>query len=35
MTQQVCVSIPVRYGVCIAAGDTTIGCADSRSCGCR
>lgn len=35
MTQQVCVSVPVRFGVSIAAGDKTIGCADSRGCGCR
>ena len=35
MTQQVCISVPVRYGVCVASGDTTIGCADSRGCGCR
>ena len=29
MTQQVCVSVPVRYGVELAAEDPTIACADS------
>lgn len=33
MTQQICVSIPVRYGVTLNAGEPTIACADS-SCGC-
>lgn len=29
LTQQVCVSVPVRYGVAMAAGEATIGCADN------
>jgi len=29
LTQQVCVSIPVRYGVTMTTGEATIGCADS------
>ena len=29
LTQQVCVSVPVRYGVSMTAGETTIGCADN------
>ena len=29
MTQQVCVSVPIRYGVTMTTGDVTIGCADS------
>lgn len=29
LTQQVCVSIPVCYGVNMATGDATISCADS------
>ena len=29
MTQQVCVSVPVRYGLTLTNGETTIGCADS------
>jgi len=28
LTQQVCVSVPVRYGVTLTSGETTIGCAD-------
>ena len=28
MTQQVCVSIPVRYGVTMTTGEAAIGCAD-------
>ena len=36
LTQQVCVSIPVCYGVTMATGDATIACADgSGSCVCR
>ena len=35
LTQQVCVSIPVRYGVTISTCDPTISCADSCvGCGC-
>ena len=35
LTQQVCVSIPVRYGVTLSTGDPTICCSDSRpGCGC-
>jgi len=33
LTQQVCVSIPVRYGVTLTNGETTIGCADGCGCG--
>ena len=32
LTQQVCVSIPVRYGVTMTTGEPSIACADS--CGC-
>lgn len=37
MTQQVCVSIPVQYGVELTAGQSTIACADdgSGACNCR
>ena len=35
VTQQVCVSVPVRYGVTLTASEPTIGCADSCiGCGC-
>ncbi len=34
MTQQVCVSVPVRYGVELTGGDPTIACAESSPCGC-
>lgn len=35
LTQQVCVSVPVRYGVTMTAGEPTIACADScTGCGC-
>ena len=35
LTQQVCVSIPVRYGVTMSTCDPTIACADScTGCGC-
>lgn len=33
LTQQVCVTIPVRYGVSMSSGETTIACADG--CGCK
>ena len=29
MTQQVCVSVPIRYGVTLTTGEPTIGCADN------
>lgn len=29
MTQQVCVSVPIRYGVTTTTGEATIGCADN------
>ena len=29
LTQQVCVSVPVRYGVTMTAGEAAIGCADN------
>ena len=29
MTQQVCVSVPIRYGVTTTSGEATIGCADN------
>ena len=35
MTQQICVTVPVRYGVTMTAGEPTIACADScTGCGC-
>lgn len=35
LTQQVCVSVPVRYGVTMTAGDPTIACASGcTGCGC-
>lgn len=33
MTQQICVSVPVRYGVTMTAGDPTIACA-APACSC-
>ena len=33
--QQICVSVPVSYGVTMTAGEPTIGCADNCvGCGC-
>ena len=32
MTQRVCVSVPIRYGVTMTAGEPKIACADQ--CGC-
>lgn len=35
LTQQICVSVPVRYGVTMAAGEPTIACAaGSPACSC-
>ena len=35
MTQQICVSVPVRYGVTMTAGDPTIACAPGApGCSC-
>ena len=34
MTQQVCVSVPVRYGVTLSSGEPTIACADNNCVGC-
>lgn len=34
MTQQVCVSVPVRYGVELKSEEPTIACADTDCCGC-
>ena len=35
MTQQICVSVPIRYGVTMAGGEPRISCADScAGCGC-
>ena len=35
MTQQICVSVPVRYGVTMTTGEPTIACADNcTGCGC-
>ena len=34
MTQQICVSIPVCYGVTMGGGETTIACADNNCIGC-
>ena len=33
MTQQVCVSVPVRYGVTLSSGEPTIACADNNCVG--
>lgn len=35
LTQQVCVSIPVRYGVTMSTRDPTIACADNCSSCCK
>lgn len=39
VTQQVCVSVPIRYGVEVSHAEPTIACANSGesggSCGCR
>ena len=35
LTQQVCVSIPVCYGVSMATGEVTIACADGGAGGCH
>ena len=35
LTQQVCVSIPVCYGVTMSTGDPTIACADGGAGGCH
>ena len=32
-TQQVCVSVPIRYGVSMTSGEPSIACADGE-CGC-
>lgn len=34
MTQQVCVSVPVRYGVTMCPAEPTIACADNNCVGC-
>ena len=34
MTQQICVSVPIRYGVNLTAGEPTISCADNSCIGC-
>jgi hypothetical protein len=34
MTQQVCVSVPIRYGVTLNTGEPTIACADNNCIGC-
>ena len=34
LTQRVCISIPISYGVEISTGEPTIACADNGSCGC-
>lgn len=35
VTQQVCVSVPIRYGVTVTPGDPTVACADSTCRDCR
>ncbi len=38
LTQQVCVTMPVRYGVSMTSGEPTIACAEGGSggsCGCK
>jgi len=34
MTQQLCVSVPIRYGVSLTTGEPTIACADNSCIGC-
>lgn len=34
LTQQICVSIPVRYGVTMSTAEPTIACADNSCVGC-
>ena len=34
ITQQVCVSVPVNFGVTLTNGDATIACADNNCIGC-
>ena len=34
MTQQLCVSVPVRYGVTLTPGEPTIACAGDCTCRC-
>lgn len=34
MTQQICVSVPVTYGVTMSTGEPTIACADNSCIGC-
>ena len=34
MTQQICVSVPIRYGVSLTSGEPTITCADNNCVGC-
>jgi len=34
MTQQICVSVPIRYGVTLTAGEPRIACADNNCVGC-
>ena len=34
ITQQVCVSLPVHYGVTVTCGDAAIACADNNCVGC-
>ena len=34
LTQRVCISIPVSYGVEVSPGEPIITCADGISCGC-
>ena len=36
LTQQICVSMPVRYGVSMSTSDPTISCAEGTpGCGCK
>ena len=39
ITQQICVTVPVRYGVSMSSGEPSISCAEggcsSASCGCK
>lgn len=34
MTQQICISVPIRYGVTMTSCEPTIACADNNCVGC-
>lgn len=35
LSQQICVTVPVRYGVGLNSGEPTIACAEGGSCCCK